>query len=383
MARSVLVPCPVMSSRPTLAELGDGWYESEERTRSAMVTELRRARRRFGAHPVRVLLLAALLTGAVMYKVTHKQREYPAEVILALTEGTLSPQRHGVPADQLRHYVTSVLMSEKNLLEVIERHNLIPLRKKLGPQFAVEELWSQMEVEIWKNSFIYHHAWDANARKSVRIGITYRDSDPDRAYTVAQDIARVVIAQHDLDRQKLMDAVSNEVRSAREHIERRLRDLTTATAIKQTAMAEAHKAKKQGLVAALHVDLAAIDSEAKKLEDQLQLILQSPEELAGQVARAGLDVTLSVAEERRPDRREASTFALVFVGVVVALGSLLISALILGAFDSRIHDTDDVERLGLAVLGHVPGFAGDDVGSLRARGVARPSPSVMRWLHLR
>ena len=348
-----------------------------------MVTEMRRARRRFGARPWRVLLLAALLTAGIMYKITHKQREYPAEVILALTEGTLSPQRHGVPADQLRHYVTSVLMNEKNLLEVIEKHDLIPLRKKLGPQFAVEELWSQMEVEIWRNSFIYHHAWDAEARKSVRIGITYRDADPDRAFTVAQDIARVVIATHQREREQLMDAVSREVKLAREMIEQRLRDLTTATAIKQTAMAEAHKEGKQGIVAAMHVDLAAIDSEAKKLEDQLQLILQSPEELAGAVARAGLDVELTVGEERRPERHEQSPFALVVIGVIVALGALAISALLFGAFDSRIHDTDDVERLGLPVLGHVPGFAGDDVGSLRARGVARPSPSVMRWLYLR
>ena len=53
---------------------------------------------------------------------------------------------------------------------------------------------------------------------------------------------------------------------------------------------------------------------------------------------------------------------------------------VLGAFDSRVHDTDDVERLGLPVLGHVPGFAGDHVGSLEARGVLRARvPSFLRW----
>jgi hypothetical protein len=56
------------------------------------------------------------------------------------------------------------------------------------------------------------------------------------------------------------------------------------------------------------------------------------------------------------------------------------TALIMGAFDSRVHDSDDVARLGLTVLGHVPGFAGDDVGSLEARGVSRARvPSFSRW----
>jgi hypothetical protein len=43
--------------------------------------------------------------------------------------------------------------------------------------------------------------------------------------------------------------------------------------------------------------------------------------------------------------------------------------LFVGAFDSRIHDREDAERIGVPVLGHLPSFPGDQVGSLRARGV--------------
>ncbi|MBW2536689.1 MAG: hypothetical protein JRI55_34710 [Deltaproteobacteria bacterium] len=38
-----------------------------------------------------------------------------------------------------------------------------------------------------------------------------------------------------------------------------------------------------------------------------------------------------------------------------------------GAFDSRIHDLDDVRHLRLKPLGHVPPFAGDDFGSVEER----------------
>jgi hypothetical protein len=45
-----------------------------------------------------------------------------------------------------------------------------------------------------------------------------------------------------------------------------------------------------------------------------------------------------------------------------------------------VHDVDDVERLGLPVLGHVPGFPGDRVGSLEARSVQRTRiPLFRRW----
>ena len=54
--------------------------------------------------------------------------------------------------------------------------------------------------------------------------------------------------------------------------------------------------------------------------------------------------------------------------------------IVIGAFDSRVHDVEDVARLDLPVLGHVPGFPGDNVGSLEARGALRARvPSFLRW----
>jgi hypothetical protein len=37
------------------------------------------------------------------------------------------------------------------------------------------------------------------------------------------------------------------------------------------------------------------------------------------------------------------------------------------AFDTRLYDTNDIRRLGVQVVGHVPPFAGSDVGTLSAR----------------
>jgi hypothetical protein len=372
-----------MRNRPTLSQLGDGWYESEEPTRRGFVVELRRIRRRFAARPLPILLLAAVLGALLLHRVLHRPRTYVAQVILAMTEGTMSGQRTGVPAAELREYVSSFLLSDKNINEVVEKNELFPLRRTLGPEYGITELRSQLQIEIWRNTFVYYHEWDAHARKSVRIGITFIDSDPDRAFLVAKDLAHVAIATHEAERYRVTTAIANQIRTARDRLQAELRDLTTAIAMKQAAMARAQMHRRHELAAQLHVDLTALDSQVKAIEDKLATIAQSPEQVADEIAKAGLDLSFEIVEERRPDRPEHTAFSLVLVGIVLALGALLVTAVVVCAFDSRIHDTDDVERLGLPVLGHVPAFQGAHIGSLRARGVARPhGPSVMRWLSL-
>ena len=56
--------------------LGDGWFESEEPTRTALVTEMQRIRRRTAVRPLPVILLAAVITAAVTYKIATKPRIY-------------------------------------------------------------------------------------------------------------------------------------------------------------------------------------------------------------------------------------------------------------------------------------------------------------------
>ncbi|MBA3392946.1 MAG: hypothetical protein H0T89_09895 [Deltaproteobacteria bacterium] len=364
--------------------LGDGWYESEEPTRLGLVTELQRIRRRFVVRPIPVLLLAALITAGVVYRIANKARIYEADVVLALDEGSMVSSKSSIPFDELKEYVSSVLMPDAKLLALIEKRDLHRLRRTMGPQYALGELRDQLEIEIWKNSFIYYHAEDTNAQKSARIGLTVLDEDPDQAFEIAHDLASIIIQTHEEQRQRVSGALAREVKLMRQTMTARLLDVTTAITVKQTAVERARRDRKLGLVAAYQVDLGALAQEAKHLETELATITASPEAVADRVTRAGLDTTLKVVEERRPERQEQSGFVLAMVLVVVGTGALLGAALFLGAFDSRVHDTDDVTRLGLPVLGHVPGFPGDQVGSLRARGARRARvPSFLRWRSIR
>ena len=361
--------------RPTAGD--DDWYDSEESTRRGMIDEIQRILRRTRARIVPVLVLAATITGLLAWKLVTRKTLVEAEVVLALTEGSLSAKHNGLPVDDLRDYVGTVLLSDAKLAELIERRGI---RKPFGMQLAIENLRDQLDIQIWKNSFVYYDEDAQNAEHSARIGLTVADSNPDRAFELARDLAAIAIRSITEERTAVTKRLAGEIERMRADHERRLDALVVARLTKQVAMARARADHKEGVAEGLTMELVEIDHEAKSDEKSLSDIAQSHDALADRISAAGLDIQLQIVEENRPEPSEHRTFLLVMIVVVVGLGSLLGSALVVGAFDSRVHDPDDVERLGLAVLGHVPGFPGDHVGSLHARGAARARvPSFLRW----
>jgi hypothetical protein len=366
-------------------DLGDGWYEAEESTRLGMISELRRVARRTRVRPIPVLLLAVLITAGVAYRFHTKPRIYEGDVVLALTEGSLAEvTTGGIPFNELREYVVTVLMPDSKLIELIERRDLFRLRSRLGAQWALEQLRLAMEIVIWKNSFVFYHAEDRDSQQSARIGITVADQDPDLAFVLARDIASIVIKTHEEQRRRFADALAKEVDLMSVTMAQQLDALTKQRVQKENALEYATKTGKGNVAAGLMVDLMTLQRDHKRVRDRLALIRKSPMQFADQISAARLDTTLEIVEERRPQRPEQSGIVLIMIIVVIGTGALLGAALFIGAFDSRVHDTDDVARLNLPVLGHVPGFPGDHVGSLHARGaVRRRVPSFLRWRFLR
>jgi hypothetical protein len=360
--------------------MGDQWYESEQPTRAGLVAELQRIRRRTRVRPVPVLVLAALVTAGITRNMATKPVMVEAEVVLALTEGSMASHQTGMPVDQLRAYVTGVLLPDKRLLQIVEKYNLFPLRKKAGTEYALENMHDMFSVQIWKNSFAYYDDEDANAARSARIGISVRDTDPDRAIDVAHDLAAVVIETAAAVRQQRADVVTSQVAMLRKAVTEELDGIVADIARKQAAVNQARARGNIDLAGILQIDLAALQHGQLRHEAQLERIAVSSDGLAVDIVAAGLDLSLAVVDENRPERPTHSGLVLVMVAAVIGTFSLVGAALVLGAFDSRVHEADDVTRLGLPVLGHVPGFAGDNVGSMRTRSAAPTRvPSFQRW----
>jgi len=347
----------------------DSWYESEESTRKVMVQEVQRIRRRTRWFPV--LALAAVLTCAITYKLVTRKRHYEAQVVLALREGTLYTKKTGMPVGELQQFVSSVLLPDAKLADLIERRNLERLRKTFGMQWAIAEVRKQIQIEVWRNSFVYYDPEHPEREASARIGISVTDEDPDHAFMLARDLAAIVIESTTEHRLEFARRISEYVERMRGGLSDRLTALELERTEKIVAVAKAKKAGKKGLAQAYNLRLIQIDQLQKEAEKQMREINMSQEGLADQIATAGLDLVVEVVDERRPDRPENRELWITLAAIIVGIGSVCASALFLGAFDSRVHDGDDIARLGLPVLGHVPGFPGDRIGALEARGVQR------------
>lgn len=359
----------------------DDWYESEESTRRGMVQELQRMHRRARVRPWPVLALAALITGALTYKLVTRPQTFDAEVVLALREGTIGTrERVGIPLGELKELVGSVLVPDNKLEELIERRNLHRLRKQLGMKWAISELRDQIAVDVWRNSYVYYDPEFPNRDPSARIGITVTDTDPDFAFLLAHDVAGIVIQSVRERRLDYAERISAAVALEREALSKRLAALELERTQTMVVFSKARRASKEGVAQALNLRLTEIDNQQKDVEKSLNQLATSQEVIADRIAAAGLDLVIEIVGERRPDRPPSRGLMISIIATIVGIGSLVGAAVVIGAFDSRVHDVEDVERLGLPVLGHVPGFPGDRVGSLEARGVQRRRiPSFHRW----
>src|SRR5262245_2163930 len=204
---------------------GDDWYASEQPTRLGMIAELQRIKRRTRVRPIPVILLAAAVTSYVTYRAATKVETVQSEVVLALTEGAYGTHRTGrtgIPVDQLREYVSQILLPDNKLSELIEKRDLTRLRKRFGMQFAIEDLRGRLEIQIWKNSFVYFDDEDDNAKRSARIGMAITDTDPDRALDIARDLAHIAIETLAARRQELADTVTQQVKDLRDATDQKL-----------------------------------------------------------------------------------------------------------------------------------------------------------------
>ncbi len=312
------------------------WTDDEPGLRSAAV-ELGRMRRRAFARPLRTVGLALLVALAAAGVRARKHRVYRSRVVLRATEGDLDAATAPRPNKRLRQYVLDVAFSNARLSQVIHDFELYPRERARDPSLALEAMRDDVDVEVWRNYFVEIRQLD-DAGRSARVAVSYQHRDPQLA-AVHRVAAAVTATRDDLARRRAT-LFAKELALARApaplaRVE--LDDLRKSVEPLETRLRE------------LERERASLDLRAAMERHQLGLRFEIVD--PGQAARLGLS---------KP--RE-----LVLIGALVFLLALPLAVLFVGAFDSRVWDADDVRRLGLAPLGELPRYRGDNVGSLDAR----------------
>lgn len=352
------------------------WYTDERSISSVLISELQRLKRRMKAHPVRVLLLASLLTFGVVKKVATKPRMYTAQVVLRVSEGQLNDEKgsplptYGVETD----IYTRVLNKHTLLDNVILKYKLHQKElEDFGEDAAIEEFRDGLDIHAFRNYFVNDRRYESTPR-SLGLTISYKHQDPEYAYKIASLLSDLVVENESAKRLR-------EARFAAQNA----RD-TYAKAVAQVAARE------------IRMNVLALEYERAKLTGDRETagrakveIDQLTEKLAGddlwlltlrrdvqkiefrlQIEERSMALLWELASERRPRALPPpGPIRLTAVAIICFCIFVPVCAIGFGTFDSRIHESEDVHRLGMPVVGHIHGFEGDHVGSLASRGALR------------
>ena len=340
-------------------------WELAEPGLGTVVADARRALRRGWARPIWVLGLSVLMTAATVGWTARRDRLYSTTVVLRVTEADLEAGSAPRTVKNLRDYVSESVFTGHALRGVMNAWDLYPAQRRLDEQLALDAMREDISVEVWRNYFL-EDRYETEPGRTARVSISYRSAQPERAYHVAHELARLV-TETEAERRAAQatarrDEVAAALARAREEIVSRRAEIVGLELERDRGRGE-ERARRDLELRDLAGSLEELDRRAREAADALASF-----EVRLGMERRAIGLVFEVADPGRVARAGPSTPAyLAMVGAVLFLVALPLAALWIGARDRRLYELGDLERLGLPALGAIPSFAGEQAGALATR----------------
>jgi len=263
----------------------------------------------------------------------------PAEVVIRLVEGSLDTAKEPLTTKVIQAKIFDRAFTRPNLLEVLRRHRASFPRLAKDPVAAVDDLLGDVVVVVSQNDFVQYR--DPNdPPRSVKITVRFRNINSELAWTVARELADLVVKaevgeeRRELERQA---AASREAQVQGADVLRSL--LGERTQPSDETQPGDVPAEPSGLLSHLN---RRLDETARK-DAKNQFLLRAVDEKQG--------LHLELVDPGRPPVRVKGLGAA--QGVLMGFPLfLLVAALVAGAFDPRVLDDQDLRALAITPLGH-------------------------------
>ena len=359
----------MLSEEIPAEEPGLDWVEAESDSQEFR-TELQRLKRRAQKRPVLLLFLCLLGVAAVLWKVSRRTPVYQASIVMRVTEGVVVEEESPVVRQGLAHYLYTVALNSERLLPIIEELDLFPKRETFGDPYAVDELRNTLDIEVGANNFARERD-DGDPVRSVGIVISYSNRDPDVAFDVASALSKALVEAEQDRRSEMATKLNAIAGTSVERVEERLSDLKQQLA---NTMVKVNAAETRDVSALEKTRLNMLSRRLIASVTETELVLErvsstrDDTDLAIAAEGANQALRFDIVDLRPPVvPPKTSIVAYCLIGLVVFLFLVPISAIGLGALDSRLHHIEDLVRLGLPVVGHMPSFPSDRMGSMQER----------------
>jgi hypothetical protein len=339
-------------------------WESREPGRGFARAEIKRLLRRARPRRWLIVLCAILASAGFVTKRILFPAPQTARISFRLIEADLDLTKALHPHRGYLDYVWGVLLSSPRLLEVIKAYDLYPDKYAKDPRLAVEALRDDLDVKVWRNYFIEDHYDNDDEARSVRFSVEWKSKDP-RVLEVVQALGHTIVAAQTEERRQVFRQGQQELIDATQEAAGRLEVIRRAIAERRLALSRGE----QKLRPRLEVELRDLTVEEKELAKRTSEV---------DSARSRFDITAALEQQRSglrfelvdpgyviPGKEGPTSMAL--TAALIFAGAAFLSGLLLGAFETRIRQPEDVRRLGIPVLAAVVPFPGDTSGTLTER----------------
>ena len=343
------------------------WLDDEVPGTQAVKQELRRVIRRAVARKWLVLGITAAVTGIAVVRQARRQGQYTASVTFRISEIIDREAGQGSrPLRELREYIIESMLTHPRCLEIVKKRKLYPSEMRRDPRLATEALGDDLDISVYRNYFLEESA----AERSALLAVTYMAKDPEVADAVVMDVAELVREHQREEGRARAEALSrwanqkvDELRGEWEVLSRRYSQAEAAIMAAAKAGQWAVRQQLRGQASLLKEEVAAArfrlqQTQAVKARGSLWRAIEGK--------RSGLSFVQIDYEKPEVPTTPKSRRILMLAGLFFVL-VLPMVVLSVGVFLPQVFDREDVQRLGLRVLGHVPPCPGWDRGSLRAR----------------
>ena len=329
-----------------------GWIESEKRE-TKIRFELRRLKNRAKARPL--LLCFCSLASALLlisYKLSKKEN-YKASVVIRVTEGSIYRENSPLAGQRMDEYLRSVTLTNTQMLDIVKEFSLYPIKRAKGDQYAIDEIRSASKIKIVNNYFAAGHYLASSAR-TAQITVEFSHKESKTAYDVVKRLSNAMISNERKRREKvgqdLLTIAAKTKKVASDHVAV-VQDNIASTQLLWLTAQEAKDAKKSGQ---LKVALKGLEKRYRRLQTTLMKLDKNTQDAAMMLKadEANLGLQFKVVDERAPlpQKRPSVVFVLsALLGLTLLL--LPFFSILIGAFDFRILDKNDLERLGFSTLG--------------------------------
>jgi hypothetical protein len=319
------------------------------------VGEVWRLLRRAGRRPLLSLAFALLASALLMALQLRRPPTFSVRAELLMRENALAASRQTLSRADLRSFVENVAFTSARLQEVMDLHGLFVGEAKRSPVLALTEMRKSIEVEILQDYFAEYRL-ERTPLRSVRIAITFKGDSPEQAMLVARDLGRLVTraemgrhAERAKREARLADAAVAQIHSEIDQNQTQLVALEAKRVAAPKDVAPADRVR----VVFLRAALTQLERRRSELEQQKAALDLS---VAAEAKQAGTRVHLAGLEAESGTVRDDGKWLRRKLTIAGAAG-LALSLLLVGAFNPRIYDRDDIRRAGALAVGTLHGLA--------------------------